>query len=60
MMIDNCVNCKHCGYDCNLLGYCDNELCIAYRKIVIDDNGCKYDHCCCFESSVDVVKGENK
>lgn len=48
-MLKNCTNCKHCGYDSNLLGYCDNKLCVAYRKIVIDDNGCKYNSCDYFE-----------
>lgn len=48
-MIKNCTNCKNCGYDSNLLGYCNSKMCIAYRKIVIDDNGCKCDCCGCFE-----------
>lgn len=48
-MTKNCVNCKYCGYDSNLFGYCDNKMCVAYRKIVVDDNGCKYNSCDYFE-----------
>lgn len=59
-MTKNCINCRYCGYDSNLLGYCDNKVCVDYRKIVIDDNGCVCDFCCCFKPSDNAMKGENK
>lgn len=42
-------SCDTCCYivheSCNLNGYCNNPRCFAYRKMVVDDRGCKIKFC---------------
>lgn len=42
----SCDTCDNLVYEsCNLNGYCNNPRCFAYRKMVIDDKGCKIKFC---------------
>lgn len=42
----SCDTCCYTVYEsCNLDGYCNNPRCFAYRKMVVDDKGCKIKFC---------------
>lgn len=42
----SCDTCCYTTYEsCNLNGYCNNPRCFAYRKMVVDDRGCKIKFC---------------
>lgn len=42
----SCDTCCYLAHEsCNLNGYCNNPHCFAYRKMVVDDRGCKIKFC---------------
>lgn len=42
----SCDTCCYLAHEsCDLNGYCNNPRCFAYRKMVVDDRGCKIKSC---------------